>query len=154
MHTNQGCALRKIEGSPVLWACKIQGAQHMICMKKLWFSSHPRMEVRLQGPPGSARAHPYGGEKILEWSKLNEWLGKGEKGWSLVACNAAKWDSAIMLWLVKCLSIDRFTVLMSDFSSLGCQWWQSPCLFTSYTWDNFFYTIFISLCWRSRWLVR
>ena len=24
----QGCALRKIEGSPVLWSCEIQGAQH------------------------------------------------------------------------------------------------------------------------------
>ena len=30
----QGCSLRKIEGSPVLWTCKIQGAQHMICVKK------------------------------------------------------------------------------------------------------------------------
>ena len=59
MDTNQGCALRKIEGSPVLWACKIQGAQHMICMKKLWFSSRPRTKVRCQG---SAWAHPYGGE--------------------------------------------------------------------------------------------
>ena len=28
---------RKIEGSPVLWTCEIQGAQHMICMKKTYF---------------------------------------------------------------------------------------------------------------------
>ena len=32
--TTQGCALRKIEGSPVLWTCEIQCAQHMISMKK------------------------------------------------------------------------------------------------------------------------
>ena len=116
MHTNQGCALRKTEGSPVLWACKIQGVQHMICMKKLWFSSRPRTKVRHQGPLGSARAHPYGGEKILAWSKPDEWLGKGKGGWSLAAYNAAKWDSAVMLLSVKCLSIDRFTVLLSKFS--------------------------------------
>ena len=33
----QGCVLRK--GSPVLWSCEIQGAQHKISMKKLRFSS-------------------------------------------------------------------------------------------------------------------
>ena len=52
----QGCALRKIEGSPVLWTCKIQGALHMICMKNLRFSSRPGAKVRRQGPPGSTRA--------------------------------------------------------------------------------------------------
>ena len=30
----QGCALRKIEGSPGLWTSEMQGAQHMISMKK------------------------------------------------------------------------------------------------------------------------
>ena len=30
----QGCALRKIDGNPVLWNCEIQGTQRMICMKK------------------------------------------------------------------------------------------------------------------------
>ena len=55
----QGCALRKIEGSPVLWNCKIKGAQHMICMKKLRFPSRPGGKVRRQGPPGSARAQPW-----------------------------------------------------------------------------------------------
>ena len=55
----QGCALRKFEGSPVLWNCKIQGAQHMICMKNQRFSSRPREEVRRQGPLGSARAQPW-----------------------------------------------------------------------------------------------
>ena len=55
----QGCALLKIEGSPVLWTCKIQGAQHMICMKNLRFSSRPRAKVRRQEPPGSARAQPW-----------------------------------------------------------------------------------------------
>ena len=54
----QGCALRKIEGSPVLLNCKIQGAHHMICLKNLRFSSRPRAKVRRQGPPGSARAQP------------------------------------------------------------------------------------------------
>ena len=34
------------------------GAQHMICMKKLRFPSHPRAKVRRQRPPGSARAQP------------------------------------------------------------------------------------------------
>ena len=55
----QGCALTKIEGSPVLWTCEIQGAQHMISMKKLKFSSRPRTKVRRQGPPGSARVQPW-----------------------------------------------------------------------------------------------
>ena len=44
----QGCALRKIEGSPV----------RMIWMKNLRFSSRPRAKVRRQGPPGSAGAQP------------------------------------------------------------------------------------------------
>ena len=54
----QGCALRNIERRPVIWTCKIPAAQHMICMKNLRFSSHPRAKVRCQGPPGSARAQP------------------------------------------------------------------------------------------------
>ena len=36
--SQQGCALRKIEESPVLWTCGIQGAQHMISIKKVSFS--------------------------------------------------------------------------------------------------------------------
>ena len=32
--SQQGCALRNIEGSSVLGPCKIQGAQHMILWKK------------------------------------------------------------------------------------------------------------------------
>ena len=64
----QGCALRKIEGSPVLWTCKIQGAQHMICMKNLRFSSRPRAKVRCQGPPGFARAQPCSGTKNSDLS--------------------------------------------------------------------------------------
>ena len=54
----QGCALRKTEGSPVLWACEIRDAQHMICVKNARFSSCPRAKVRHQGPLGSARAQP------------------------------------------------------------------------------------------------
>ena len=33
----------------------------MICMKNLRFSSRPRIKVRRQGPPGSARAQPWTG---------------------------------------------------------------------------------------------
>ena len=63
----QGCALRKIEGRPVLWTCKIQGAQHMICMKNLRFSSRPGTKVGCQRPPGSARARPC-------WQLLTWWV--------------------------------------------------------------------------------
>ena len=42
----QGSALRKIEGSPVLWTCEIQCAQHMISMEKQRFSSCPRTKLR------------------------------------------------------------------------------------------------------------
>ena len=84
MHTNQGCALRKIEGSPVLWACKIQGAQHMICMKKLWFSSHPRTKVRFQGPPWALLEHTPMGEK-KSWSEASQMNGweREERGGAL-----------------------------------------------------------------------
>ena len=54
--TAQGCAPRKIEGSPVLRTCKIRGAQHMICMKNLRFSSRPWAKVWRKGPMGSAKA--------------------------------------------------------------------------------------------------
>ena len=55
----QGCALRKIEGSPVLWTCEIQCAQHMISVEKQRFSSHPRTKVRHHRSLGSARAQPW-----------------------------------------------------------------------------------------------
>ena len=58
-HFSQGCAQRKIEGSPVLWACEIWGAQHMICMKEVWFSVRPRAKVRHQGSPGAAGEEPF-----------------------------------------------------------------------------------------------
>ena len=48
-------------------ACKIQGAQHIICMKKLKFSSHPRAKLWQQGPPSSARG--------LRWLEFNTWNG-------------------------------------------------------------------------------
>ena len=44
--------LRKVEGNTVLCASKIEGAQHMICMKKIRFSRHPRSNVGRQGPLG------------------------------------------------------------------------------------------------------
>ena len=55
----QGCAVRDIERRPVIWTCKIWATQHMIHMKNLRFSSHPRAKVRQQGPPGSSRAQPW-----------------------------------------------------------------------------------------------
>lgn len=50
---------QKIERSPMHWTCKIQGAQHIICIKKLRFSSHPRANVRHQEPLGSTRTQPW-----------------------------------------------------------------------------------------------
>ena len=55
----QGCALREGRREPRLWTCKISGAQHMICMKKVRFSSRPGAKVRHQGLLGSARAQPW-----------------------------------------------------------------------------------------------
>ena len=57
----QGFALRNIERRPVIRTCKIPAAQHMIRVKNLRFSSHPRAKVRCQGPLGSARAQPWKG---------------------------------------------------------------------------------------------
>ena len=48
----QGCALRKIEGSPVLWSCEIQGAQHNYDFYEKRFSCHLEAKVRCQGQPG------------------------------------------------------------------------------------------------------
>ena len=45
----QGCALRKIEGSPVLWTCEILGAQHIISMEKVTFSSRPGANLVAKG---------------------------------------------------------------------------------------------------------
>ena len=53
----QGCALRKIEGSPALWTCEIQCAQQMISVKKQRFSSRPRTNVTDAGATGH-RAQP------------------------------------------------------------------------------------------------
>ena len=49
---SQGWALRKIQGSQVLWTCKTLW-KLMISMKKLRFSSRPREKVRCQGPEHS-----------------------------------------------------------------------------------------------------
>ena len=58
MIIDQGCALRKIKGSLVLLICETLGAQHVICMKKLRFSSHLRANIGHQEPLGSAIAQP------------------------------------------------------------------------------------------------
>ena len=60
--------LKKIEGSPVLWTCDIQCAQHMISMKKLRFSSPLRITIRRHGPPGFARAQSW------VWLLLTQWM--------------------------------------------------------------------------------
>ena len=57
----QGRALRNIQVSLALrtkW-CKIQGAQQMISMKNLTFSSHQGAKVRDQGSPGATRVQPW-----------------------------------------------------------------------------------------------
>ena len=50
----QCCALRKIEGTPVLWICKIQGAQYMICLKKTKIVAQDQK----LGAMGSANPNP------------------------------------------------------------------------------------------------
>ena len=45
----QGCALRKIVGSPVLWTCEILGAQHIISIEKVTFSSRPGANLVAKG---------------------------------------------------------------------------------------------------------
>ena len=102
----QGCALRKIEGSPVLWNCKIQGAQHMICMKNLRFSSRPRAKVRRQGPRGSARAQPW---KVLVQSskkrqrKRNQYSITEHKATTVwkIKCSYPKMTGKTRVWPVK-----------------------------------------------------
>ena len=70
----QGYALRKIEGSPVLWTCEIQCAQLMISMKKQTFSSLPRTKVRRHGPPGSVRAQPCKNSYYYHYTRPNDKL--------------------------------------------------------------------------------
>ena len=73
---NQGCALRKIEGSLVLWNCKIQGAQHMNGMKNLRFSSRLREKVRCQGPRALLEHSPVNAElkdcSSVLWTKVDK----------------------------------------------------------------------------------
>ena len=45
----QGCALRKLEGSPRLWTCEIQGDQYMINVKTAKICWSP------MGPPSTVR---------------------------------------------------------------------------------------------------
>ena len=56
---DQGCALTKSGGSPVLWNYEIQCVQHMLLMKKLRCPSCPRAKVRHQEPPGAVRTQPW-----------------------------------------------------------------------------------------------
>ena len=79
----QGCALRKIEGSPALWTCEIQCAQQMISVKKRRFSSWPRTKVTDVGAKGH-RAQPW------SWSiKMQKWMRPifshpfNEQAWSI-----------------------------------------------------------------------
>lgn len=52
-YLRQGLHHKIIEGSPVLWTCRIQGAQHVISMKSEDFS------LRSKGPQGNVRAQPW-----------------------------------------------------------------------------------------------
>ena len=74
---SQGCALRKIEGCPVLWTCKIYGAQHMICMKRPRFSSRLGAKVGRQRTTGVARAQP---RKYFAILLKNAWKFGGGSG--------------------------------------------------------------------------
>lgn len=56
-YEEQGCTLRKIEGTAVLWTFKIQGDQHFILSKI--FSGCPGAKVRHQGLLSTARAQPW-----------------------------------------------------------------------------------------------
>ena len=79
----QGCALRKIEGSPVFWTCEIQCAQEMISMKKQRFSSRPRTKVRRHGPQNIA----------LSWSiKMQKWMRR--------IFSHLKWTSLVNKWFI------------------------------------------------------
>ena len=62
-----------IKGCPVLWTCKIQGAQHSISMKKLRFVSCPKPKVRCQGPVGTARGYPRPVFRSIAVLRLNIW---------------------------------------------------------------------------------
>ena len=53
-----GCALRKILGSPMLCIWVTQGPQLMISTQKLRFPSHPRAKVWHQGPTGAEHYAP------------------------------------------------------------------------------------------------
>ena len=46
----QGCALRKIEGSPTLWTCEIQCAQQMISVKSKDFLVAREQKLQMQAP--------------------------------------------------------------------------------------------------------
>ena len=64
----QGCALREIEGSPVLWTCEIHCAQHIISMKKQRFSSPGRAMPQLSLVAPGAHLLPSGNQKISDFS--------------------------------------------------------------------------------------
>ena len=79
-----------------------------------------RAKIGLTGPSWEIISSPAWSEA----SQVSSW-GRGKRGGVLRhVCDAAKWDnSGIMLWLVNCLNMNRCTVLLSDFSSVGCQRW-------------------------------
>ena len=99
----QGCAPRKIDGSPVLWTCEIQCVHHyMIPMKKLRFSSRPRTKVRHHGPPGSARARACMFDMHQSWNSKSSTSILGGGGhtpeiWPLPVLN--EWGIWPFLWV-------------------------------------------------------
>ena len=56
--TAHGWALKNIEGSPVLWNCEIQGAQHMLLYEKKNLLVAQEQKQSARGSPDATRAQP------------------------------------------------------------------------------------------------
>ena len=145
----QGCALRKIEGTPVLWTCKIQGAQHVIFMKNLRFSSRPRAKVRRQGPPGFARAQPCSGKtnwdlslpQLSVISELPVSCDHKKIWWTEHGLQKVYWKKIwvrglgkVCLWLFLLSSTAENTVTLTNFCETGYMVHRNqlqPCILCS-----------------------
>ena len=99
--TIQGCALRKIVRSPVLWSYKMYGAQHMFCMKKLRFSSHLRAEGRRQGPLGSVRAQLCNNNELLNKTCYDSLMVFGDHCIEVKQMKLCLWEVSSVLY--RCL---------------------------------------------------
>ena len=97
----QCCALRKIEGTPVLWICTIQGAQHMICLKKTKIVAQDQK----LGAMGSANPNPNPNPspKIFKYCNLeiawNESLSKCTCKLMWMNSHTCKWPPLVGIYL-------------------------------------------------------